>query len=260
MNLPIGVYIAYKKDGSLYYRASITHLSKHISLGSYDTCKDAHTAYLIAKDILYSNKDLTDYDSESLLSYDKWVILINYRDNNIYIKTPIYLSKNHFEYHLTPERYLIFDIDDLFYYSNHKIMQRNGYLFVADYGMQTNILSRYGIKNYAVEGRDFTFANGDCNDYRYKNIIIINKYNGVTRLTKNGLYVYRAKIHINGDYIIGTYSDEIKAAIAYNKAIDILKEKGINKNYTANYIPNLSAIQYASIYNNLRISKKLREL
>ncbi len=260
MNLPQGVYTAYKKDKTLYYRASITYINKHISLGSYNTCEEAHKAYLLGKDILYSDVSIHDYPNNSILAFEKWVTLINYRDNHIYIKTPIYMQKNYFEYHLTKDKCLLFDIDDLFYYSNHKIMQRNGYLFVADYGMQTNILSRYGIKNYAIEGRDFTFANGDSNDYRYKNIIIINKYNGVYRIEKKGFYVYKAKIHINGDYIIGTYSDEVKAAIAYNKAIDILREKGINKNYTPNYIPNLSAIQYASIYNNIRISKKIREL
>ena len=32
-----GVYEAYKKDHSLYYRSSITCRGKHISLGSYET-------------------------------------------------------------------------------------------------------------------------------------------------------------------------------------------------------------------------------
>ena len=29
-------------------------------------------------------------------------------------------------------------------------MKRGGHLFVAEYGMQTSVLSRYGIRSYAV--------------------------------------------------------------------------------------------------------------
>ena len=46
--------------------------------------------------------------------------------------------------------FLKFDIDDLFYYSSHKILKRQGHLYVNDYGMQITILNRYGIKNYGV--------------------------------------------------------------------------------------------------------------
>ena len=42
-NLP-GVFTARKKDGTLYYRASITHKKKHISLGSYKTPFMAYAA------------------------------------------------------------------------------------------------------------------------------------------------------------------------------------------------------------------------
>ena len=34
--MSIGVYPACKKNGSIYYRASLTYRSKHISLGSAD--------------------------------------------------------------------------------------------------------------------------------------------------------------------------------------------------------------------------------
>ena len=37
-----GVYIAYKKNGTAYYRASITYRNKHISLGSFHTEEDAN--------------------------------------------------------------------------------------------------------------------------------------------------------------------------------------------------------------------------
>ena len=92
--------------------------------------------------------------SESL-PFEKVVILINYRDNNIYIKNPIYLFNNYFVYYLNQSTILKFDKDDLFYYSSHKIQYRGGHLFVSDYGMQYNILNRYGIKPYAVKGKDY---------------------------------------------------------------------------------------------------------
>ncbi len=40
-----GVYIAYKKNGTAYYRASVTYRNKHISLGSFHTEEDANLAY-----------------------------------------------------------------------------------------------------------------------------------------------------------------------------------------------------------------------
>ena len=132
-----------------------------------------------------------------------------------------------------------FDVDDLFYYSTHKIMKRNGHLFVADFGMQVNILSRYGIKNYAVAGKDYIFLNDDPTDFRYKNIKIINRYNGVTMAVKDGMPLYIAKVHINGDYIIGKYKTEHEAAIAYNKVCHLLKDAGIINTYQTNYIEAL---------------------
>ena len=53
-------------------------------------------------------------------------------------------------------------------------MRRGNHLFVAEYGMQTNIHSRYGIKNFAREGIDYQFVNGDRKDFRYSNIEIFN--------------------------------------------------------------------------------------
>ncbi len=151
-----GVYQAKKKDNTIYFRSSITYSGKHISLGSFDTEEKAHEAYLYAGRLLAGKEiTLTSYKKENpVLSFSKWVSLINFRDNGIYIKTPIYLFQKYFHYYFSPENYLIFDTDDLFYYSTRTISRRGGHLFVADYGMQVNILSRYGIKNYAVAGRD----------------------------------------------------------------------------------------------------------
>lgn len=251
-----GVYEATKKDGTLYYRSSITYQSKHISLGSFPSESDAHKAYVWAYTLLTdSTYTLSDRRlRQSPLSFDKIVTLINFRDNRLYIATPIYLKKGYFSYYLTSKEELKFDIDDLFYYTRHKIMRRQGHLFVNDYGMQVTILSRYGIKNHAVCGKDYLFINGDTLDYRYSNIEVINPYYGVTRVTRKGVYRYTARIHINGNYIIGTYRSEIKAAIAYNKAIDYARKYNVSRNYTANYIEDLSASEYAEIYTQIKIS------
>lgn len=177
-----GVYPAKKKDGTPYFRASLTHQGKHISLGSYETMQQAHLAYREARSLLQNAEiKIEDYSSHAhSLAFEKWVSLINLKDNNIYFATPIYVRKNYFEYYLSPEFIFKFDMDDLFYYSSHKIMQRCGHFFVADYGMQYNIYNRYGIKNYAVEGRDYQFMNGDSTDMRYENIHILNTYHGVS--------------------------------------------------------------------------------
>lgn len=256
-NLP-GVFTASKKDGTTYYRASITHKNKHISLGSYQTALLAYGAYLEGTALLTDTSlTLTDHSSHRVLPFAKWVSLINFRDNQIYFATPIYIRKNYFEYYLSQDLILKFDIDDLFYYSSHKIMMRGRHFFVADYGMQVNIMSRYGIKNYAVIGRDYRFVNGDNMDFRYENIEIFNAYHGVIKKnTKKGVR-YVAKIHINGNYTIGTYNSDIEAAIAYNKAIDLLKKAGVSKNFSPNYLENLSPSAYADIYSKLHISPKI---
>lgn len=260
MALPKGVYAACTKNGTPYYRVSITYKNKHISLGSYTDITDASNAYLEADLILHSDMDLHIYNEEThFLDFAKWVSLMNFRDHGMYFKTPIYLQNKYFLYYFSPSFSLKFDVDDLFYYSTHTIMRKNGYLFVADYGMQVNVLSRYGIRSHAVPGRDYIFANGDETDYRYNNIKIINRYYGVQSITKDGRTLYKVKIHINGDFVVGTYQSETEAAIAYNKAAAVLRERGITINYPENYIDDISSIQYASIYNSVKLSKKIRE-
>lgn len=253
-----GVFSSRKKNGELYFRASLTHRQKHISLGSFSTPEVAHKAYLEGRSILEdSHISLRHYCPTSFLSFEKWVCLINFRDNQIYFATPIYIGQKLFYYYLSPSQILKFDLDDLFYYSSHKIMQRGGHYFVADYGMQINIASRYGIKNYAVRGKDFQFRNGDSNDFRRENLEIWNIYQGVQLTEKNGQFLYTVRIHIKGNYIVGKYCTEWEAAIAYNKAIDILRKNGIKKNYTPNYIDNISPKKYAEIYAEIPISKKI---
>jgi hypothetical protein len=257
-----GVYQAKKKDGTIYYRSSLTYKSKHISLGSFPTDTDAHNCYLEGLLILNGTTSVHDYSSKSFsyISFEKYITLVNFRDNGMYFKNPIYLYSKYFKYYYDENTEFTFDVDDLFFYSTHKIMKRNGHIFVADYGMQLNILSRYGIKNYSVAGKDYLFVNGDETDFRYKNIQIINRYNGVSVSNEKGYSIYTVKIHINGDYIVGRYRDETEAAIAYNKAGDLLVEKGILKRYQKNYLEHLSPIEYAKKYTNIKISDKIRNM
>ena len=257
-----GVYSAKKKDGTTYYRSSITFSGKHISLGSYPDEQSASSAYQLAGKLLYDNTISLDMFSSgtSVLPFKKWVILLNFRDNGMYIKTPIYLKERFFHYYFAEHDFLTFDIEDLFYYPTRSISRRGGHLFVADYGMQINILSRYGIKNYAVAGRDFRFVNGDSRDFRYENIEIINHYHGVFRKERKGTVYYETKIHWNGDFLVGRYDKEIEAAIAYNKAASILITKGYEKEYPVNYIEELSDAQYHEIYKNISVSPRLKNL
>lgn len=260
-----GVYTTSKKDGTTLFRASITVKDKHISLGSYPNEDAAHKAYLSAKRVLSGKKAVESYaesfrDGKKIaLPFDKVVMLCNLRDNGVYIKTPIYLEKRSFLYYYSPDIHYRFDADDLFYYSNHKIMKRGSHLFVADYGMQVNILNRYGIKSHAVAGRDYVFANGDETDFRYDNVKVINRYYGVTKVDNNGRDMYVAKIHINGDVIIGKYSTENEAAVAYNKAVYLLHEAGYDTAYPENYLEDLSELQYVALFNKVRVSENIRK-
>ncbi len=265
--MPAGVYIAHKKDKTEYYRVSVTYRNKHISLGSFDDMEKAAKVYHDALSVINVSSShaidtetfATTYDGSRLdIPFEKFIILLNFRDNGIYIKTPIYMCHKYFLYFLSEETVLIFSADDLFYYSNHKILNRGGYFFVNDYGMQTSILSRYGIRSHSVKGRDYIFRNGNEHDFRYENVQVINPFNGVQKISKKGRTMYRALIHINGNYIIGDYQSEVQAAVAYNKAIDMLKGK-TTVTYATNYIESISSIEYASLYNMVKISKKFRD-
>ena len=253
-----GVYITKRKDGSTVYRVSITYKRKHISLGTFSDYDTASIVYTEGRAIVESTHiSLEDYQIDMKIPHNKFVSLVNFRDNGLYFATPIYLRKKYFEYYLSPSHILKFDRDDLFFYASHKIQQRGGYLFVCDYGSQYKILSRYGIRPFAVYGRDYIMVNGDIHDYRYSNIKIINNYNGVTVHSEKGKDYYIASIHINGNYIVGKYSSELYAAIAYNKAVDILHVNGFTKAYIKNYLPTLKKEEYLLIYKEIKVSKKL---
>lgn len=256
-----GVFKSEKKDGSIYYRASVTFRSKHISLGSFINEKEAHNAYLDALNIINSDKifipgNYSDGICQAL-PFNKWVVLVNFKNNGIYIKTPIYLKKKFFYYYISEQDVLIFDADDLFYYSEHKIMRRGGHLFVTEYGMQVNIASRYGIRNFARHGKDFLFVNGNNYDFRYENIKILNPYQGVTIENYKGKICYTARIHVNGNFTIGRYNSIEKAAVAYNKAADILETNGFKKHFERNYIEEFTTKEYIELYNSIYVNYPL---
>lgn len=256
-----GVYIAKKKNGEIYFRSSITYKNRHISLGSFGTEQEAHQTYKEAEQIVREGSyRIEDYNREGFtLSFEKFVVLINFRDNGMYIKNPIYLKKRFFLYYLTEEDILKFDVDDLFYYSEHKIMRRGMHLFVSDFGMQVTLTSRYGIKNYAVPERDFRFVNGDPMDFRYENIEVFSHYHGVIRKHMKNREIFEARIHRKGDWILGRYQTELEAAVAYNKAVGFLHQHGEKKNFPINYIEELEEGDYREMIEKVSISKRFRE-
>ena len=253
-----GVYPLPRKNGEISYRASVTVSGKHISLGSYSEEEAARRAYLEAKDLLASSLRLEDFPAGNfVLPYEKGVILMNVRDNGIYFRTPLYLKKEYFLYCYSPSLHLKFDLKDLAFYSSHKLTKRGGYLFASEGGRQSGILTRYGIRGYALEGRDYFFVNGDASDLRYENIRVINHYYGVQKEYRKGMPVYTARIQVRGSIIIGRYSTEEEAAIAYNKAAAFLKEQGSQRSYPVNLLPSLDEIDYARIYHLIRLPERL---
>ena len=83
-----GVYIAYRKDKTPYYRASIHFKNKHVTLGSYDTEDIAHAAYIEAQKLYYDCSITIDNyrDKYEILNHDRVITILNHRDNLIYIK------------------------------------------------------------------------------------------------------------------------------------------------------------------------------
>ena len=85
--------------------------------------------------------------------------------------------------------------------------------------------------------------------------LFVQNYHGITQTEKKGKRLFVARLHLNGDVIIGKYTTEIKAAIAYNKAVDYARDHGIQKNFIQNYIADLSAREYADVYSALKLSQ-----
>lgn len=254
-----GIYKTKLKNGTDSFRVSFYHNKKHIAIGSYPEEKMAEKALDEALK-LYDDTTITIWNFRNFIttvSTDKCVTILNHRDHNVYIRTPIYLMQGYFLYFLDDFGILKFDNDDLFYYSTHRILIHDGHLYVNDYGSQYSLFSRYGIRNFAVKGVDYDFANGDSTDLRYENVIVINPYNGVRQIDNNGMIRFEAKIHINGYIRLGIFRSVEEAATAYNKAVDYCQSHGIDKNYVKNYVVDLSADQYRELYSKIDLPESL---
>ena len=88
----------------------------------------------------------------------------------------------------------------------------------------------------------------------------MNTYHGVFLTRRNDKAIYRARIHVRSYYLIGYYDSAVEAAVAYNKAVDIVKERYPEKNYELNYIAELKASEYAALYKQVKISDKIYHL
>ena len=100
----------------------------------------------------------------------------------------------------------------------------------------------------------------DNYDYQYENIVVINNYHGVSYTTHYGKPVYKTVIHVVSNYVVGYYPTALDAAIAYNKAIDILTANGFDKAFMTNYIDSIPASMYAEIYSRVSISDRITAL
>ena len=88
--------------------------------------------------------------------------------------------------------------------------------------------------------------------------LTVNRYNGVNAISVDGKTRYQVKIHVKGNITVGTYDSETEAAIAYNKAADLLKKAGVDKAYTPNYMEGMSPAAYADLYASIKISAGIR--
>ncbi|MDF2878260.1 MAG: hypothetical protein K0S30_1356 [Clostridia bacterium] len=245
------------KNNITHYKVYFVYHSKKIYLGLYNTVEDAENTLVEAKQIMEAPIDITHYKC-SYINYKKFISLCNFRDHAVYIKNPIYIYTGYFRYYLSKEVVLTFDIKDLLFFSTYKICKRGQYLYTQDSITQQSILSRYGITPHSTLGVDYRLKNGDIYDFRRDNIEIINPYRGVSREYKNGKLVYSANIFIKHNVVIGHYTSEVEAAIAYNKAVDTLLANSTSKEYIQNTIPYLTLSEYRQIYDALEISPYIR--
>ena len=72
--------------------------------------------------------------------------------------------------------------------------------------------------------------------------------------------MFKAVLHLKGNYTIGYYDSALEAAIAYNKAVDVVRKKGCQKNFMQNETEGITPSVYADIYSRLSISPKLTGL
>lgn len=235
------------------YKVYFLYQSKKVYLGVYDSQEAAENTLSEATEIMEKSIPMSHYTCH-YINFKKFISLCNLRDHNVYIKNPIDLHDTYFNYYLSKDIVFTFDIKDLLFFSAYKISKRGNYIYTQDSITQQSILSRFGIHPHSVYGVDYKLKNGNMYDFRRENLEIINPYKGVFHKSINNQSVYIAKIFINHDIIIGHYTSQLEAAIAYNKAIDVLFENGSQRDYIQNDIPYLTLTEYNQIYNQLTLS------
>ena len=242
------------------YKLYFVYNKEKIYLGSYASYEKAQEILAEAEALMQDPHHLIPDFSKYKMDYKKVISLCNFRDNKKYIKNPIYIYTNYFHYYLSKDCILTFDLKELFYFSTYKIHKRGNYLYTQDNVSQKSILSRFGILNHSVVGKDYFFKNNDPYDFRKENLEIIKSYKGVTKKEKADGDIYIASIYIDSNLIIGYYASEIEAAIAYNKAIDLISDHTPQKLFTPNLIPYLTSDEYQSIYSSITVSPRLLHL
>lgn len=246
------------KGSSTQYKVYFIFEGKKIYLGLFSSYETAELALQEANKIMLAPRGTLEF-TNLLIDYKKIICLCNFRDHKVYIKNPIYLYQTYFLYYVSKEIILTFDTKDLLYFSTYKIFKRGNYLYTQDSISQQNILSRFGIPNHSVMGKDYEFINGNIYDFRRSNLKVINNYKGVSQKIKGDQILYVASIYTSSTIIIGNYHSEIEAAIAYNKAIDLLKAQSITKEFTYNDIPFITKQEYDVVYNSITISPRITQ-
>jgi hypothetical protein len=247
------------KNNQITYRVYYPYYKKKIYLGLYKDLASATHAYDYVDQIMHSQKNLATcvQTSKAFISFHKLIILLNYRDTKLYFNKPIYLDGYFFSYYLDENTKLIFDKEDLFFFSTHTLGKRGGYLYVENGISQTSLLSRFGIPNYSKVGKDYFFKNENPLDFRRENLIVNNTFIGVSKEIKYKKEVYVARITLKNTLIIGYYETATQAAIAYNKAAMLLMDKNPKKQYTLNTLDYLTASEYSQIYESVAVSPRL---
>lgn len=243
----------YISGSTTKYKLYFVQDNKKIYLGIYPSLASAQQIELEAKALMAAPRGLPSFEDYQM-DYKKVIVLCNLRDHKKYIRNPIYIYPEYFHYYLSKTCILTFDLKDLFYFSTYKIRQRGQYLYIQDSISQKSILSRFGILQHSVPGKDYIFKNKNCLDFRKENLQLINPYKGVRKRQRKGELFYTCTIYHDQNLTVGHYHSEIEAAIAYNKAIDLLLAQGIHKNFIPNTIPFLTQHEYTRIYDSIVLS------
>lgn len=240
------------------YKVYFLHEKKKIYLGAYPSSEEAQLALKEAHDIIKAPFGALDF-TYSIIDYKKVISLCNFRDYKVYIKNPIYLKDKYFYYYLSKDIILTFDMKDLLFFSTYKVCKRGNYLYTQDSISQQSLLNRFGILSHSVPGKDYVFRNGNPYDFRRDNLEVINNYKGVSKKEKDGQTFYVASIYTTQPLVLGHYTSEIEAAIAYNKAIDFLMAtSSTTRDYIPNSIPFLTKSEYDAIYEGITLSPRLK--